>query len=45
MDTQNYLVVDSVEKLYEAIERTRKAQKVFACRFTAYRSFKDLPAS
>ena len=30
MDTKNYLVVDSVEKLTEAIERTREAQKVFA---------------
>ena len=30
METKNYLVVDSVEKLEEAIERTREAQKVFA---------------
>ena len=30
MDNMNYLVVDSVEKLEEAIARTRKAQKVFA---------------
>ncbi|MBQ8622970.1 MAG: bifunctional acetaldehyde-CoA/alcohol dehydrogenase [Oscillospiraceae bacterium] len=30
MDTKNYLVVDSVEKLEEAIARTREAQKVFA---------------
>ncbi len=30
MDTQNYLVIDSVEKLYEAIARTREAQRVFA---------------
>ena len=30
METKNYLVVDSVEKLEEAIARTREAQKVFA---------------
>ena len=30
MDNKNYLVVDSVEKLEDAIARTRKAQKVFA---------------
>ena len=30
MDSQNYLIVDSVEKLEEAIARTREAQKVFA---------------
>ncbi len=30
MDTKNYLLVDSVEKLEEAIARTREAQKVFA---------------
>ena len=30
MDNMNYLVVDSVEKLEEAIARTRKAQKLFA---------------
>ena len=30
MDTKNYLIVDSVEKLEEAIARTREAQKVFA---------------
>ena len=30
MVTKNYLVVDSVEKLEEAIARTREAQKVFA---------------
>ena len=30
MDTENYLIVDSVEKLEEAIARTREAQKVFA---------------
>ena len=27
---KNYLVVDSVEKLEEAIARTREAQKIFA---------------
>ncbi len=30
MDTKNYLIVDSVEKLEEAIVRTREAQKIFA---------------
>ena len=30
METKNYLVVDSVEKLEEAIARTKEAQKVFA---------------
>ena len=30
MDTNKYLIVDSVEKLEEAIARTREAQKVFA---------------
>ena len=30
MESKNYLVVDSVEKLEEAIARTREAQKVFA---------------
>ena len=30
METKNYLVVDSVEKLEEAIARTREAQKKFA---------------
>ena len=30
MDNKNYLIVDSVEKLEEAIARTRNAQKVFA---------------
>ena len=30
METQKYLVVDSVEKLNEAIERTREAQRKFA---------------
>lgn len=30
MEAKSYLVVDSVEKLEEAIARTRKAQKVFA---------------
>ncbi|MBR3594408.1 MAG: bifunctional acetaldehyde-CoA/alcohol dehydrogenase, partial [Clostridia bacterium] len=30
METKNYLVVDSVEKLEEAIARVREAQKVFA---------------
>ena len=30
MDTKNYFVVDSVEKLEEAIARTREAQKKFA---------------
>ena len=30
METMNYEIVDSVEKLHEAIERTRKAQNVFA---------------
>ena len=30
MDNKNYLVVDSVEKLEEAIARVREAQKVFA---------------
>ena len=30
MDNKNYLIVDSVEKLEEAIARTREAQKVFA---------------
>ena len=30
METKKYLVVDSVEKLTEAIARTREAQKVFA---------------
>ena len=30
MDSKNYLVVDSVEKLTEAIARVREAQKVFA---------------
>ena len=30
MDNKNYLFVDSVEKLTEAIARTREAQKVFA---------------
>ena len=30
MNTNNYLIVDSVEKLEEAIVRTREAQKVFA---------------
>ena len=30
MNTQNYLVVDSVEKLEEAIARTREAQRIFS---------------
>ena len=30
METKNYAIVDSVEKLQEAIARTREAQKVFA---------------
>lgn len=30
MDTKEYLIVDSVEKLEEAIDRTRQAQKKFA---------------
>ena len=30
MENKNYLIVDSVEKLEEAIARTKKAQKVFA---------------
>ena len=30
MDTKNYLIVDSVEKLEEAIARTREAQQKFA---------------
>ena len=30
MNTQNYLVVDSVEKLEEAIARTREAQRMFS---------------
>ncbi len=30
METKNYLIVDSVEKLEEAIARTREAQKKFA---------------
>ena len=30
METKNYLVVDSVEKLEEAIARTRESQKKFA---------------
>ncbi|MBP3377901.1 MAG: bifunctional acetaldehyde-CoA/alcohol dehydrogenase, partial [Clostridia bacterium] len=30
MDTKNYFVVDSVDKLEEAIARTREAQKKFA---------------
>ena len=30
METQNYLLVDSVEKLEQAIERTREAQRKFA---------------
>ena len=30
METKNYLVVDSVEKLEEAIAQVREAQKVFA---------------
>ena len=30
MDNKNYEIVDSVEKLEEAIKRTREAQKVFA---------------
>ncbi len=30
MDTKNYLVVDSVEKLEEALARTKEAQKIFA---------------
>ena len=30
METKQYFVVDSVEKLTEAIARTREAQKVFA---------------
>ena len=30
MEAKNYLVVDSVEKLEEAIARTKEAQKVFA---------------
>ena len=30
MDKKNYEIVDSVEKLEEAIARTREAQKVFA---------------
>ena len=31
MDTKNYFVVDSVEKLEEAIARTRTAQQEFSC--------------
>ena len=31
MDTKNYFVVDSVEKLVEAIARTRTAQQEFSC--------------
>ncbi len=30
MDNQNYSIVDSVEKLEEAIKRTKEAQKIFA---------------
>ena len=30
MDKKNYEIVDSVEKLEEAIARTREAQKIFA---------------
>ena len=30
MDVKDYEIVDSVEKLEEAIAKTRKAQKVFA---------------
>ena len=30
METKNYAIVDSVEKLQEAIERTREAQQKFA---------------
>ena len=30
METMNYEIVDSVEKLHEAISRTRKAQNIFA---------------
>ena len=30
MDNQNYSIVDSVERLEEAIKRTKEAQKIFA---------------
>lgn len=30
MENKDYRIVDSVEKLEEAIQRTREAQKIFA---------------